>query len=323
MTTKTMRTVWQSAYGGPDVLTIRQMPVPQAGPGEVLVRIHASDVTSGDARVRAFRVPGIFWLPGRLSLGVFGPRNKVPGVDFAGEIAAVGAGVTRWRVGDRVFGQHGFFGSHAEYRVLPETAAMAAIPDGMGFAEAAALPFGGFTVLDFFKRGGYRKGESILVNGASGAVGVAAVQIAKAYGSPVTAVCSGANAETVRGLGADVVLDYRSPDFALPTGAFDVAFDTVGNFRWSTVAAALKPGGRFFQAVISGGLLLDGLRVGKRMIMGTGTPTAEGAAELARLAAAGQLRPVIDSRFALADIGEAHRRVDTGRKVGVVVLEVG
>jgi len=316
----TMRAVIQRAYGGPDVLKIEARPVPVPAAGEVLIRIRASDVTSGDARMRAFRVPGIFWLPGRLSLGVFGPRNQTPGVDFAGEVTAIGSGVTRYRVGDRVFGQHGFFGSHADYRVVPETAAIAAIPAGLSFEEAAALPFGGFTVLDFFARGGYRRGESLLVNGASGAVGVAAVQIGKAYGSPVTAVCSGRNAEAMRALGADAVLDYRAPGFAVPTGAFDVVFDTVGSFRWADVAGALKPGGRFFQLLISGGLLFDALRRGKHMVIGTGTPTAEGAAELARLAASGALRPVIDSRFDFTEIAEAHRRVDTGRKVGAVVL---
>lgn len=317
-----MKAVYQRAYGGPEVLDLVEMPTPTPGPGEVLIRIHAGDVTSGDARVRAFNVPGIFWLPGRLSLGVFGPRNKVPGVDFAGEIAAVGQGVTRWTVGQRVFGQHGFFGSHAEYRLVPETAAMAEIPAGMAYTDAAALPFGGFTVLDFFRRGGYRDGEAILVNGASGAVGVATIQIARAHGSRVTAVCSARNAELVRSLGADAVLDYQSPGFRLPDAGFGVVFDTVGNLRWHDVDKSLAPDGRFFQAVISGGLVLDKLRVGKRMVMGTGAPTPEGAAELSRLAAAGQLKPVIDSTFAFADIRRAHERVDTGRKVGAVVLDM-
>lgn len=318
----TMRAVHQSAYGGPDVLGLVTLPVPRPGPGEVLIRVFASDVTSGDARVRAFNVPGIFWLPGRLSLGIFGPRNKIPGVDFAGEIVAVGPGVTRWQVGARVFGQHGFFGSHVEYRVLPETAAMAEIPGEMSFAEAAALPFGGFTVLDFFNRGGYRKGESLLVNGGSGAVGVAAIQIAKAYGSHVTAISSSRNLETLRGLGADAVLEYTAPGFALPKAAFDIVFDTVGNMRWAGIAPSLRPGGRFYEAVISGGLVLDALTNSKRMVIGTGNPTPEGAAELARLASMGALKPVIDSRFPLADIRAAHARVDTGRKVGAVVLEM-
>jgi len=322
MTSPKMRAVIQRAYGGPEVLEIQPMPIPVPGQGEVLIRIHASDVTSGDARMRAFRVPGIFWLPGRLSLGVFGPRNKVPGVDFAGDVVAVGAGVGRFKLGDRVFGQHGFFGSHAGYRVVPETAAMAHIPEGMDYAEAAAIPFGGFTVLDFFERGGYRDGDSLLVNGASGAVGVAAIQIAKSRGSRVVGICSAGNAQRVRDLGADAVLDYRSPGFSLPADGFDVVFDTVGNLRWDSVAKVLAPDGRFFQAVISGGLLLDKLRAGKRMTIGTGTPTAAAAAKLAQLAQSGALRPVIDSRFTLDQIRDAHQRVDTGRKVGSVVLEI-
>lgn len=322
MSNSTMRQVVQRAYGPPDVLVIETAPVPRPNSGEVLLRVHASDVTSGDARVRAFRVPGIFWLPGRLALGVFRPRHRVPGVDFAGEVVELGAGVTRWRVGDRVFGQHGFFGSHAEYRVVPETAAMAAIPRSLDYPEAAALPFGGLTMLDFCGRGGYRKRESLLVNGASGAVGVAAVQIAKAYGSHVTAICSAANAETVRRLGADAVLDYRSPGFALPQGAFDIVFDTVGNLRFADVAPALKPDGRLWQAVISGGMVLDQLRHNKRILGGTGNPTPAAMAELARLHEAGQLQPVIDSRYPLSDIRAAHARVDTGRKVGAVVLEL-
>lgn len=316
-----MRAIVQTGYGGPDVLELRDEPVPEPKAGEVLVRIHASDVTSGDARMRAFNVPGPFRLPARLVLGITRPRFRIPGVDFAGEVVRVGDGVSRFKPGVRVFGQQ-LFRCHAEYRCVPAEGAIALIPGTMSDEDAAALPFGTFTALDFFRRAGLKPGNAILINGASGAVGIAAVQVAHHLGAEVTAVCSTRNAELVRKLGAADVLDYTAPGFALPSRAFDMVFDTVGSLGWALSEPALKPAGKLLAAVSDWPVLFAQLRHGKRIIGGSGTPGRADAEEMARLVLAGVLRPVIDSVFDLADIRAAHLRVDTGHKVGAVVVRV-
>jgi NADPH:quinone reductase-like Zn-dependent oxidoreductase len=318
----TMKAVIQTGYGDVDVLELVERPRPEPKRGEVLVRIHAADVTKGDARLRAFDVPGIFRLPFMLMLGAKRPRTEIPGFDFAGEVVALGEGATRFKVGDRVFGQH-MFRCHAEYRAVPEGVSIALIPENLSYEEAVSLPFGAFTALDFFRRGGLKAGDAILVNGASGAVGVAAVQIAHHLGAEVTAVCSGRNAELVRALGACDVLDYAAPGFALPDGAFDFVFDMVGNLGWSAAERVLKPNGKLLGAFTDGALIWAMLTKGKRVVGGTAEPTRADAERLAELAATGAIRPVIDSSFALDEIREAHRRVDTGRKVGAVVVRVG
>ena len=316
-----MKAVIQTGYGGVEVLELVERPRPEPKRGEVLVKIHASDVTKGDARLRAFDVPGIFRLPFMLMLGARRPRIEIPGFDFAGEVVALGKGATRFKVGDRVFGQH-MFRCHAEYRAVPEEVSMALIPYNLGYEEAVSLPFGAFTALDFFRRGGLKAGDAILVNGASGAVGVAAVQIAHHLGAEVTAVCSGRNADLVRELGACDVLDYTAPGFALPDGAFDFVFDMVGNLGWSAAERVLKPKGKLLGAFTDGALIWAMLTKGKRVVGGTAEPTRADAEHLAELAA-GAIRPVIDSSFAFEEIREAHRRVDTGHKVGAVVVRVG
>ena len=198
-----MKAAVQTAYGPPDVVVIRDMakPVPKAN--EVLVRIVATTVTSGDARLRAFRVPPAFWLPARLFLGIRKPRRSVLGSEFAGIVEAVGPEARRFRIGDRVFGMH-VYDVHAEYKVAPETGAITTIPDNLDLAEAAALPFGALTALHFLERAGIGPGQRVLINGASGAVGTFAVQLARHRGAHVTAVTSARNLDLVRGLGADV-----------------------------------------------------------------------------------------------------------------------
>lgn len=319
-----MKTAYQTAYGAPTVVVIRDTPKPVPKDNEVLVKVMATTVTSGDSRMRAFRIPAAFWLPGRLVMGITRPRKPVLGVEFAGVVEAVGKAVTRFAPGERVFGLH-VLGCHAEYKVVPEDAAIAAMPEGLSFAEAAAIPFGALTAQFFLRKAGITPGQHVLVNGASGAVGAFAVQLAKQYGAHVTGICSSANAELVRSLGAEAVIDYQTTDFPREQG-FDVILDTVGNvtlgkFRRATSAKgillAVDGGGTAFLRAAWTALF------GSRKVIATVSQDRQADLEVIRdLVAAGSLRATIDSRHPFAAIAQAHARVDTGRKRGAVVVDV-
>jgi NADPH:quinone reductase-like Zn-dependent oxidoreductase len=319
-----MKAVVVEKYGPPDVLQIREVPKPAPADDEVLVRIHATTVNSGDARVRALRVPRGLSLPMRLTLGFFRPKQPVLGFDLAGEIEAVGSSVTAFQPGDRVIGSAGFkFGCHAEYQCLPESGAVAVIPDGMGYGDAVSLCFGGATALYFLRSGDLKRGERLLVNGASGAVGTMAVQLGKYFGAEVTGVCSSRNLELVRSLGADRVVDYAKEDFARSGETYDVVMDTVGNAPYSRSKRCLKPGGRFLMVIGD----LPQMIMGRfqKGVVGAGAKDSDAInAEVYRLllelAEAGVLKPVIDTTFPLERIAEAHALVDSGRKRGSVVV---
>jgi NADPH:quinone reductase-like Zn-dependent oxidoreductase len=258
----------------------------------------------------------------RLGFGISGPRRPILGWDFAGEIAAVGASVTRFAVADRVVGMR--MGSHAEYVAVPETNA-APIPRNLTFEHAAAIVFGGMTSLFYLRDlARIQPGERVLINGASGAVGTAAVQLARHFGATVTGVCSAANAEFVRSLGAGRVIDYARDDFTQTGETYDVIFDAVGNCTFSRCERALSPGGRLLLVVASlsqmVGTKLRPSRAGRKVLAGVNTTRAEDLVFLAGLAESGSFRPVIDRTYSLAQIVEAHRHVDTGRKRGNVVI---
>ncbi len=301
------------------------MPAPRAD--EVLVRVHASSVTSGDARLRAFRGAGIFWLPMRLLFGVLRPRNPVPGTEFAGIVAAVGNGVTRFRIGDAVFGMR-IGGANAEYVAIPEGGAILAMPGGLGFEEAAATPFGALSALAFLRDFAHlRAGQRILIHGASGAVGVFAIQLARQFGAHVTGVCSAANLGLVRSLGADAVIDYATTDFTAGQEAYDVILDTVGGTSVSRSRRVLAPAGRHVFLVHGARELLwalwTRLRGGQRVVCGiAGGDSRRDLSVIARLLEAGRIRPVIDRTYAMEAIAAAHAHVDTGRKRGAVVITV-
>jgi NADPH:quinone reductase-like Zn-dependent oxidoreductase len=249
-------------------------------------------------------------------------------MDFAGTVEAVGEGVTAFQPGDEVVGLTGAaFGGHAEYVALPATAAMVKKPRGMSFEDAVALVFGGHTVSECIRRCPIKVGDEVLVNGASGAVGTAAVQAAKAAGAVVTAVTSAGNAELVRSLGADHVIDYAREDFAAGPKQYDVIFECVGNAPFGRVDRVLKPGGALLLVV---GDLMSMLsagrqsrRSGKRILQINFTPRPEDVQFAFDLAASGKMWPVIDRTYNLDEIVEAHRYVDTGRKRGAVVVRVG
>lgn len=314
-------------YGPPDVLTIEEVARPTLKADEVLVRVRASSVTSGDVRMRAFTGAGIFWLPMRLLFGVLRPRNPVAGMEFAGTITEVGRGVTAFRVGDAVFGMK-IGGANAELLAARESGAIAAKPDGLTFEQAAVVPFGALSALEFLRDFVHIKpGQKILIHGASGAVGVFAVQLAKYFGAHVTGVCSAANAELVASLGADQVIDYSKSDFTQGPIVYDAILDTVGGTSFSRAKRVLTPYGRHVFVVQTLTQLLQALwtsmRRGKRVIVGfSGGDSKDDLLLIKGLIEAGRIRPVIDRTYRLQGIVDAHRFVDTGRKQGGVAVSV-
>lgn len=322
-----MRAVVYEKYGPPGVLHLKELEKPITADDEVLIEVRAATATTGDARVRALNMPPGFGLMSRLIFGVFAPRKKILGVELAGVVAAIGKNVTRFKVGDEVFAASGMeMGCYAEFRAIKETGAIAKKPPSLSFEQAAALSFGGNTALDFFRRGGLKSGEHILINGASGAVGSAAVQLAKHFGAHVTGVCSTANLELVRTLGADAVIDYTKEDFTAHGERYDLIMDTAGTAPFSRSKRALKPNGRLL-AVLAGlpsilGSMLTHLFGDKKIIAGPAPDRAEDLRVLAELAEQGKYKPLIDRAFPLEQTSEAHAYVDSGRKRGNVVLTV-
>ena len=320
-----MKAVVYDRYGPPEVLRFAEVATPVPKPNEVLIRARATTVTAADWRVRSLTVPRGFGPMARLALGVRGPRQPILGTEVSGEIVAVGSAVRSFAVGDAVFAFRGArMGCHAEYVTMAEGDSVARMPAGLDWGEAAALSFGGTTALHFLRRAALARGERVLVNGASGGVGMAAVQLAHHFGAQVTGVCSAANAEVVRSLGADRVIDYAREDFTRDGAAYDVIMDTAGTAPWSRSRTALRPGGRLLMVLGSFAGTLQapwiGMTGSRRIVAGTARASADDLRFLGRLAESGEYRPVIDRRYAFAEIVEAHRYVDTGRKRGNVVI---
>jgi NADPH:quinone reductase-like Zn-dependent oxidoreductase len=296
---------------------------------EVLVRARATTVNSGDVRVRGLNVPGgpVFAFLMRLNLGFNGPKQPVGGFELAGEVEAVGRDVTAFKVGDRVVGSHAFrFGLHQEYATFGPDDALARIPDRVSYEDAVAIMFGGTTAEMFFRKCGLKAGDAILINGASGAVGTMAVQLAKLAGAEVTAVCSAANAERVRPLGADHVIAYDREDFATNGKTYDFIMDNHGNAPFSRVKSSLKPDGKHLLVIFETLGTFVSAKRNDRVIEASEDDKPFSSATYAHLldlAARGGIRAVIDSVYPFEDIVEAHRRVDTGRKVGSVVVTFG
>jgi NADPH:quinone reductase-like Zn-dependent oxidoreductase len=312
-------------FGAPEVVRVEDVPRPSVGRGDVLVRVIASTVSAADHRARSRTVPRGLWLLAALGIGAFRPRHRVLGMDVAGVVEAVGADVTRFRPGDEVIAMlGGRFAGHAEFARVPQDGAITAKPGNMTFEEAVALVFGGTTARGFLNQVVLRPGAAVLVNGASGAVGTAAVQLAKHAGAHVTGVCSGANAELVTSLGADRVIDYTATDFAAEGRTYDVIVDCVGNAPFERVEACLNPGGALLLVVadLRGALLAPwrGRRSGKLVTASVGRYRAEDLAHLVQLAESGHFGAVIDRTFDLTEIVAAHGFVDAGRKRGNVVL---
>jgi NADPH:quinone reductase-like Zn-dependent oxidoreductase len=316
-----MKAVTYHAYGGPEVLNLVDLPKPSPAAGEILVRVRATSVTSGDARMRAFDIPGPFKIPARFMLGYPTPKNPVLGYEFAGEVEAVSDGVSRFKVGDRVYGAAS--GSYAEYITIVETDAVAPIPGGLSFEEAASIGFGVTTAMYFLNSGKVGPGQSILIIGASGCVGTYSIQLAKHLGAAVTAVCSGRNAELVRSLGADHVIDYTTEDY-MRSGSYDAVMDAVGATSFTNVKPLLKRGGVFLNVVMGMTDLFALLSPfkGRRIVTGSFDTSQAMLLAINDLVAADAIAPVIDRTYPLEQIRDAHAYVDTKRKRGVVVITV-
>lgn len=314
-------------YGGPEVVELADVPKPAPGDNEVLVRIHATTVTSGDWRVRTLCVPAGLGLVARLGFGFTGPRQPILGTEMAGTIESVGKDVTRFRAGDEVFGfPGGAMGCHAEYRTMPEAGRLARKPANLSFEEAASLPFGASTSMHFLRKAGIKPGDKVLVIGASGGVGTAMVQLAKRVGAEVTGVTSSNNLALVAALGADKVIDYTRDDFTTRGETYDIVVDTVGKTSFARCAPMLGDKGRLL-AVAAGlpemlAALWAPLTGSRRVIAGPAAERVEDIAEMATLAEAGALKPVIDRCYRFTQVPEAHAYVETGRKRGSVVVSM-
>ncbi len=317
-----MRAAVCTAYGAPEVLQLTEVPVPIPGPHDVLIRVHASAVNSADWRLRRPDPWGV-----RLFLGLRKPRIKVLGGVFAGEVVATGTKVTRFRSGDKLFGSTLMrFGGYGEYVALPEKAVMTTMPRSFSFNEAAALSFGYLTALHYLRKAQVAAGQSVLIVGASGSVGTAAVQLAVHFGAQVTGVSSKANLELVRSLGAELALDYNSAEYAKDKTQYDVVVDTVGKVPWKDHLQRVKTDGKL--VLINPGALramyLPLLQpfYKLRIVAGVGAEKRVDLEIIRDLAEQKKLRPVIDRTYPLAQIAEAHRYVEAGHKKGNVVVQI-
>lgn len=303
-----MKAVVCVKYGPPEVLQLREVDTPAPSRNEVCIRIFATGVTSSDCIVRSGKVNRVLWLPMRVMVGFRAPRRPL-GIVLAGDVASVGEGVTAFMPGDQVYGIDPFgFGAYAEFKCMSERGLLAPKPGNVSYEEAAAIPYGGLLALHYLKQGAIQDGQQVLVYGASGAVGSSAVQLAKHFGARVTGVCSTANIDLVRSLGADAVIDYTTADFLKSAARYDLIFDAV-----PMAHRTLSLRGR-------GGLTPSGTYIS----VTDGSPkfSVEGLTLLRELVEAGRFRPVIDRTYPLEEIVDAHRYVDTGRKKGNVAITV-
>ena len=317
-----MKAAIMRKFGPPDVLILEEIEKPSIQDNQVLIRVHATSVNAMDYRMRSAKAP--IWPLGRLMMGLRKPKQKILGNEVAGEIVEVGRDVSKFKKGDRVFGC--VSRSYAEYIVCTENATLATMPPGMSYEEGASIGFGGITSLDFLKtRANIQKGHRVLINGASGGVGVFAVQLAKYFEVDVTGVCSTKNIELVKSLGADRVIDYTKTDFTKEEEVYDIIFDAVGKSSFSKCKKILRENGIYYSTVPTYRLLLQMFwtsKIGKKKAMFGIASGPENLNILKDLLESNELRIVIDRTYPFEQIVEAHAYADQGHKVGSVAISV-
>ncbi|PRP93666.1 NAD(P)-dependent alcohol dehydrogenase [Enhygromyxa salina] len=321
-----MKAAVHTQFGAPHVLRIEQVAQPVAGPGQILVQVHASPVTQGDRRLRAADFPGLTKVVGRLMFGLRRPKYPIPGTNFAGRVVAVGEGVTRFAVGDDVFGgcDHS---AQAEYLAVAEQGPVAKIPAGVEYAEAAAVPYGAVTALMFLRDvARVQPGERVLIIGASGGVGRFAVQIARHLGAHVTGVCSGRNVAMVTELGAHEVIDHAASDYLQNGQTYDVIFDTNAGDRFRASRRSLTPNGRYvtvyLNLLVMFQMLATAVLGGRKVSSSVAIGTQELTHDVAELLAAGVIWPVVTPAYPFARIVDAHRALETDKPAGTVVVAI-
>jgi len=324
-----MKAIVWTKYGPPDVLQLKEVEKPTPKDNEVLIKIYATTVTTGDCELRSSKLP--LWIRPlmRIGIGIRKPRKKyyILGQELAGEIEVVGKDVKLFRKGDQVFAATGFgFGAHAEYKCLPEDGALAIKPVNMSYEEAATIPYGGLSALDFLRKGNIQSGQKVLINGASGTIGTIAVQLAKYFGAEVTGVASTRKLDMVRSIGADHVIDYTQEDFTKSGETYDVIFDVVGKSSFSGSIRSLKKKGIYLFLNPTLSKMVRGQWTSwtssKKVIFWTESEKAEDLIFLKELIEAGKIKSVIDRRYPMEQIAEAHSYIEKGLKKGNVVVTV-
>ena len=330
-----MKAIVCTEYGGPQVLQLHEIEKPVAKNNEILIRIHAASVNFGDRMARNFKaitarqfnMPFLFWLMTKISFGLRQPKITVLGSEFAGEIEATGRDVKRFKPGDQVFGYPGLsFGAYAEYLCLPEDGVLAIKPANMTYEEAAVAPYGAIMALNLLRRVNIQSGQKVLVNGASGGIGSAALQLAKYFGTEVTGVCAAPRLEFVKSLGADKVIDYTKEDFTQNGETYDLIFDILGKSSFSRCKSSLKPNGIHLFASFKLKQLLQMLWTsmsgGRKVICALAPGSVEDLNSIKELIEAGKIKAIIDRCYPMEQAAEAHRYVEEGHKKGNVVISM-
>jgi NADPH:quinone reductase-like Zn-dependent oxidoreductase len=330
-----MKAIVYTEYGSPDVLQITEVEKPVPGDNEIRVRVHATSVNIGDLWARNFKeitpskftMPLPLWIPSRMYFGLTKPRVHILGSEFAGEVEAAGKDVKRFKPGDQVFGYRGqSMGAYAEYLCIAEDGLVAIKPANMTYEEAAAVPYGALTALSLLRKANIQPGQKVLINGASGNIGAAAVQLAKYFGAEVTGVCSTARLKFVQALGADRVIDYTREDFTKNGETYDLIFDILGKSSFSECQNSLKPDGIYLLASFKTKQLFQMVGTsrasGKKVICALSSENPKDLVFIKELVEAGKIKSILDRCYPLEQAAEAHRYVEKGCKTGSVIITV-